>query len=402
MSNLPRISPEFLAKYQSEIGRQNSPTTVSRKNSSLKHFFSWAQKEGHVESNPFEQDKNESHESHLSHKSLAIFSLVTGGLTVILLAVFLSTRLPVGKNSVFVAMKSLAQQNGPSQAESGLTQMSPTPAPYPTTQNPQPVKSISGVLGIEGPELTLSTEPLSDGNITLSPDGNGSVNIHSSATTSNTITITNSNLTTGNLISGYAGNNGSGYNLLYLFTGSLPVEQFSVDARGNTYVGGSETVVGDINLSGNLAVGGVTRLNSLGRLASITGYYQDSGLFAIDQGSPDSARITKFPTSSQGPSSADVLTLNLNETNTTTSNYDTLVLERNNAGSTGYALDVKSGNANFEGNVSIAGTLTTGGTGGLTAASLNVTGATTLSSTLGVTGATTLGATTAAGRLTAT
>ncbi|MBI2590935.1 MAG: tail fiber domain-containing protein [Candidatus Blackburnbacteria bacterium] len=466
MVTLPHISEEVLKKYQGHITKLNSPATALRKNSSLRHFFSWAHKEGHFASNPFrgsESSANQQtglpvnqntdvpdhrpsgvptvrHPDRPSSPATRIFVLSSLGfstIAVIVLAVLMSTRLPVGKNSVFVALKSLAQITSVSEGQQAsqsdnrpygepANQLTGTPALLPTDVPTSPTyRSVESfdtlttqiIKGIGG-ALSFVTEPTSDGDIVLAPDGLGQVKIHSSTTSQDSFSITNANLATGDLVSGYVGNNSTSYNLLYLSSGSAPVERFSVDALGNTYVDGniasSSVSTKQINLSGNLAVGGVTRLNSFGRLASITGYYQDSGLFAIDQGSPDSARITKFPTSSQGPSSADVLTLTLNETNTTTSNYDTLVLERNNAGSTGYALDVKSGNANFEGNVSITGTLTTGGTGGLTAASLSVTGATTLSSTLtvtgattlsstlSVTGATTLGTTTAAGQLTAT
>src|SRR3990167_1950014 len=77
-------------------------------------------------------------------------------------------------------------------------------------------------------------------------------------------------------------------------------------------------VENDLNLDGNLKIGGVTRFNSLGRLASITGYYQDSGLFEIDQGAADWAKLEKVMTGATGAASTDVLTLTLHELPLTT------------------------------------------------------------------------------------
>lgn len=115
----------------------------------------------------------------------------------------------------------------------------------------------------------------------------------------------------------------------------------------------------DINLDGNLKIGGVTRFNSMGRLASITGYYQDSGLFKIDQGAADWAKLDKTMTTKTGAAGADVLTLSLDESALTTgSEYDALVISRKNAGGNGYALFVDDGNVHFDGNVEYVGTLT--------------------------------------------
>ena len=51
-NNLTNISPEILSTYQQEIASRTSPATTKRKMSSLKRFFNWAEKEGHVEQNP--------------------------------------------------------------------------------------------------------------------------------------------------------------------------------------------------------------------------------------------------------------------------------------------------------------------------------------------------------------
>ena len=54
MPILPNISPELLKAYETEIAKRNSPATAKRKMSSLKRFFNWAHKEGHVEQNPIQ------------------------------------------------------------------------------------------------------------------------------------------------------------------------------------------------------------------------------------------------------------------------------------------------------------------------------------------------------------
>ncbi len=52
---LPNISPELLKAYQEEIAKRTSPATAKRKASSLRRFFNWAHKEGHIDENPLVQ-----------------------------------------------------------------------------------------------------------------------------------------------------------------------------------------------------------------------------------------------------------------------------------------------------------------------------------------------------------
>lgn len=429
MNQLLNLTPEQIKAYQDQIQANHAPKTVIRHTSSLRRFFKWAQKEGHVSTNPFESPSlprsqetppggylSESGKSSSFPRLLKVFSLGIGAIATVVLAVLVYQYLPTDKNN----KQEIPAPQPQSQPLPQPTQTLPVSPGLPQSLESAHISSLSvktitmlgqnptihaddGSLGIESNATTLTTSATSDGNITLSPDGNGSVAIRSSTTDNNSLDIQNANLGSGDLIHGHVGNNASGYNLLYLSSGASPIERFSVDAKGNTYTGGSQTVTGQtttsslstnqINLNGNLAIAGVTRLNSFGRLASITGYYQDSGLFAIDQGSPDSARITKSPSKDQGPASADVLTLTLDETNTTASAYDTLVLERTNAATNGYALNVRSGDTNLAGNITVGGDITaSSGTLNIGGA-LTVSGATTLSSTLTVSGATTLSST---------
>jgi|GEM_PF-3839834 len=52
MPTQPNIPPKLLQTYEQEMNQQGSPATVKRKKSSLKKFFKWAEKEGHIENNP--------------------------------------------------------------------------------------------------------------------------------------------------------------------------------------------------------------------------------------------------------------------------------------------------------------------------------------------------------------
>lgn len=54
-NNLSNISPELINSYQNDIATRTSPATTKRKLSSLKRFFDWAHKEGHVETHPIQQ-----------------------------------------------------------------------------------------------------------------------------------------------------------------------------------------------------------------------------------------------------------------------------------------------------------------------------------------------------------
>ncbi|MDP1710241.1 MAG: hypothetical protein Q8L28_01365, partial [bacterium] len=49
---LPKISPELIARYKEEIGKNSSASTLKRKSISLNKFFDWAEDKGKVEVNP--------------------------------------------------------------------------------------------------------------------------------------------------------------------------------------------------------------------------------------------------------------------------------------------------------------------------------------------------------------
>lgn len=218
------------------------------------------------------------------------------------------------------------------------------------------IKATEGNFLIEGQAVTLKTTDGADGNIVINPDGSGIAQFLFEGTAKNFLTAQAPNLTTGSLYYGLVANNSTGYDFLKFQGGSTPATKFSVDALGNTFIDGKLTVDNNINLTGGggLQVAGVTRLNSLGRLSSITGYYQDSGTFEIDQGVPDNAQITKTLSSATGASLADVLKLELDESTLTTgSGSDTLVLKRLGGTADAMALLVDDGNARFDGQVQL-------------------------------------------------
>lgn len=218
------------------------------------------------------------------------------------------------------------------------------------------INAKAGNLLIQGQAVTIKATDGGNGNIEINPDGNGIAHFLFEGNGQNFLNAQAPNLTSGSLFYGMVPNNATGYNLLELQSGAPNMTtKFSVDASGNTFINGITTAENNINIvnSGNLQIAGVTRLNYQGHLTSITGYYQDSGLFAIDQGVPDSARITKKLTTSTGSALADVLTLTLDESALSTgSNYSTLVLNRLGGSSTALALKV-NGNAQFNGQLQL-------------------------------------------------
>lgn len=366
MANLPYISPELLQSYQKEISSQTSAATSKRKMASLKKFFGWAKTEGHIVQNPIEAiaplpqpPVNAAPKKPLKISNLVkIGSLLGMAVLVFLLVGRVKIPIPFRLAPASEPTASLFPITNPTTVPSSVT-VTPTPTPAPsireeidpifskiykdgvlTLEGASPaLKAIGGLL-IEASSLAFKTENNTDGDIEIAPDGSGIAHFLFEGTGQNFLNAQAPNLTSGSLYYGIVANNSTGYNLLKLQSGSSPTTRFSVDALGNTYLGGN------ITIGNNLIIGGATRFTNMGRLTSITGYYQDSGLFQIDQGGPDYAKITKDGVSS----TADAVTFKLDETGQTASNYDTLVLSRLNGGSDAYALLVDEGNSAFDGN----------------------------------------------------
>src|SRR3989344_7922505 len=80
MANLPYISPELISQYQGHVASTSAQATTKRRISSLKKFFDWAQKEGHVVQNPFVKTIPEAKKSDEKRLSKQIkIALVLGG-----------------------------------------------------------------------------------------------------------------------------------------------------------------------------------------------------------------------------------------------------------------------------------------------------------------------------------
>ncbi len=100
--------------------------------------------------------------------------------------------------------------------------------------------STSGNFNINGQSLSLTTATNSGGDIVLQPDSlaSGQILAIGGTTTEDSFRVTNANLTSGSLISGYIGNNtatGSG-NLLMLSSGATESSRFRVTADGRTTI----------------------------------------------------------------------------------------------------------------------------------------------------------------------
>lgn len=141
--------------------------------------------------------------------------------------------------------------------------------------NPSLIAS-SGAFLIQGESLLFQTETGTDGDISFQPDGNGSVQIVSSTSTNDSLYISNSNLTSGNLIRGEVGNDNTTYNLISLASGSTLDEKFVVDALGNTTIDGylaapgatlSATYAGSNPLIINGTGGQILAVNNDGQLS---------------------------------------------------------------------------------------------------------------------------------------
>ncbi|MBI3290635.1 tail fiber domain-containing protein [Candidatus Microgenomates bacterium] len=432
--------PELIEKYKAYLAQTHPLSTQKRKISSLRSFFSWQKNDGRIGENPLDKESSlsgtsdqlagnqsavaESYETpetdtrqtallaqnvfhqHLKPDKLIKFSLVGSGALTTLALAFLVAKSP---STQFVALKSLASAAIETAKDTGKlvglsggaqgVEVTPSPSPSLSGTSDQLAGNQSAVAeSYETPEtdtrqtanrqltpdklkseITLQTSPLSDGDITLAPDGQGQVLIRSGTTSQNSLDIRNANLTTGALIYGNVGNNGSNYDFIRFTNGIDEILHFSVDAVGNTYIGGkldagSLELRGDADIAGelfakgnitsaksinaqNILTSGITRINKDGALTNITGYAQSSGNFNIAQLASDSASITRKKVSSSG----DLLTLSLDESGVPSTIADTLVLERRAFPADGYALFIKEGNSLFDGNLTVRENLTVNG-----------------------------------------
>lgn len=133
--------------------------------------------------------------------------------------------------------------------------------------NPSLIAS-SGAFLIQAESMTFQTEAGSAGDITFAPDAGGTVNILSGTTSQDSLYISNANLTSGNLIHGYVGNDSGTGNLLYLGGGSSETIRLAVSKMGDLFVGRAATVSGSLNVdSGTLFVDEVNNRVGIGTSA---------------------------------------------------------------------------------------------------------------------------------------
>jgi hypothetical protein len=147
------------------------------------------------------------------------------------------------------------------------------------------IKATSGTLGIEGQAILIdATNGLDNSNIKIDPiNPNGAIQLNTTGTgSSNSIVASNANLTTGNLFYGKIGNTNRGYNFLNFSnfnTGTTQlVTRFSVDASGNTFVGGTLS-------STNISIGNTLLTASAANLNLLTGLNSTSGSVIYANGS---------------------------------------------------------------------------------------------------------------------
>lgn len=108
-------------------------------------------------------------------------------------------------------------------------------------ENPKLIASTGAFL-MQAESMIFTTETGTQGDITFQPATGGTINFLSGTSSQDSIFVSNPNLTSGNLIHGYIGNNTATSNLLYLTSGTPEQEKFAVDAQGNTRIAGSLAV----------------------------------------------------------------------------------------------------------------------------------------------------------------
>ncbi|MBI2326209.1 site-specific integrase [Candidatus Collierbacteria bacterium] len=124
------------------------------------------------------------------------------------------------------------------------------------------IESTSGTFAIKGQALSLLTATATNGNISLAPDGTGAVNAIGGTTTGNFLRVTDANLTSGNLISGYVGNDTATGNLLDLSSGASETTKFVVKSNGNVGIGTTAPTF-QLQTTGTLGIGSTAYFASL-------------------------------------------------------------------------------------------------------------------------------------------
>lgn len=139
----------------------------------------------------------------------------------------------------------------------------------------------SGTFTIKGDSLAFQTNVNSGGDIIFQPDalGSGQILALGGTTTEDSFRITNANLTSGALLSGYVGNDLVQGRLISLTSGSTPTDRFWVATDGRSLINASATdsaLIVNNNGSGALlsaSASGLARftLNNLGAITLLDG-----------------------------------------------------------------------------------------------------------------------------------
>ena len=103
--------------------------------------------------------------------------------------------------------------------------------------------SSSGTFSVQGQVLALKTGTNSGGDVIFQPDalGSGQILALGGTTTDDSFRVTNANLTSGSLLSGYVGNDTATGRLLSLTSGSTETDRFWVAADGRAYLNTNAT-----------------------------------------------------------------------------------------------------------------------------------------------------------------
>ncbi len=174
------------------------------------------------------------------------------------------------------------------------------------------INSTSGTFNINGQALTITTTANSGGNIVLQPDsiGGGQVQVLGSTTNTNSFHVQNANLTSGNLIAGYVGNDTASGRLLSLTAGSSEADRFSIATSGQSVINTGSSLAnsgliiiqngtGDLftasaSSTTKFTIGNNGNITASGTLTGLTGLTVGSGTVSLPNGEINTAEISEL------------------------------------------------------------------------------------------------------------
>ena len=111
------------------------------------------------------------------------------------------------------------------------------------------IKALNDTFALEGEAITITTPFASNGDISLAPDGEGTVRLYASNQSGKSLAVTNANLITGSLIDAQLSSDILTPYLITLKAGATPKTKFSVDSAGNLYLTGTITGADELTLA---------------------------------------------------------------------------------------------------------------------------------------------------------